>query len=295
MLRKHMWLKVCIVAVGVFILIGGVVFIRASKEQALPNKDVATLTENVGIELPVIILPDQTEDFLNATMIGLIYYNGKIYTQTATEVAAEQAKHLLGKKLGTAKGNIKGWVTQDDNDVEFASTIGQADVYTVNGYDKDFRIMTLAEQDGTIYSTFYECLNGISVRDGGDFFGKFKMTGNIVGAQYQSYSEWYNSMDSSHQIEDMDLINTLVDQLNEAKPYIRQSVETELGDFRNDDSYRRLIIQLSDGTEVSLIVIRDGYINYGFAGVYFKMDSGIFKELWEVLKPPKIGLNYQGS
>ncbi|WP_143192465.1 hypothetical protein [Paenibacillus sp. P32E] len=285
---KHFWLIIGAVAAGLFILIGGIIYIQASNDQISDQistyNDVAVVPDEPGVKLPVIKLPE-TKNFRNARMIGLIYYNGKVYTQTDTEIAPERAKDLLGEKLGTAKGNIEGWDTQDENDIEFASTIHKADVYTVNGYDKDFRIMTLAEQNGMVSPAFYERLNGISVRDGGDFFGRFNIKGNVVGARYQSYSEWNNSMDQYHPIKDMDLINTLVDQLYHANLLSREIVGDALGDFRNDDKYRRLIIQLSDGTEVSLKIIRNGYINYGFAEVYFIIDSEMFWKLWQVMQP----------
>lgn len=69
-------------------------------------------------------------------------------------------KTYWGEKLGTTKGNIDGWSKQEAYDEEFASTIGETDVYAVKGYDKDFRVMTY-EREGEFSAEFYENLNGI--------------------------------------------------------------------------------------------------------------------------------------
>lgn len=280
---KRKWSKAIAIAASLLILIGSYDYIRDNMEQTSPNSLV--VTEDGGLQVPVIELP---ENIANADMIGLIVYNGKVYTQTATEIDAENAKELLGEKIGTTKGNIDEWSEQDAYAVEFASTIGETDVYTVKGYDKDFRIMTYEERDGEVYTEYYECLNGITVHDGEDVFGKLKMTGNVVGAQYQIYSDWYNSVDQFYPIEDINFLNTFVEELNHAIPYSGQSIEEEMGDFRNNDEYRQMTIQLSDGSKVNLVVIKDGYVYYGHTSLYFKIDSSeVFTNLWEALKPNK--------
>lgn len=277
---KRKWTKAIAVAASLLILLVSYNYIQEYMEQT-PNNNQLVVTDDGGFQLPTIKLSENTD----ADMIGLIVYNGKIYTQTATEIDTENAKNLLGEKLGKTKGNIDEWSKQDQYAIEFASTIGEADVYTVKGYDKDFRIMTYAEHDGTVYSEFYECLNGITVHDGGDVFGKLKMIGNVVSAQYQIYNDWYHGVDQFYPINNMELLNTFVEELNQAIPHSRRSVEEEIGDFRNDDEYRKMTIQLTDGSKVSLVVIKDGYVFYGITSLYFKMDQEVFMQLWEELKP----------
>lgn len=57
--------------------------------------------------IPKIQLPKQTNEAAN--MIGLIVYQGKVYTQTDTHITPESAKPLLGDKIGRTKGNIDEW------------------------------------------------------------------------------------------------------------------------------------------------------------------------------------------
>jgi hypothetical protein len=235
-----------------------------------------------GLQIPAIVLPESSD---NLDMIGLIVYNGNIYTQTATKMDAASAKAVLGTKLGTTKGNIDEWSKQDEYAVEFASTtIGEADVYSVQGYDQTFRIMTYYESESKVYTEFYECLNGITVLDGEDVFRKLQMTGNILSTQYRSHSDWYYNVDNYYPLDDMDLINLFVEELNHTVPYTGEIVEEKLGDFRNDEHYREMILHLKDGSKISLVVLKDGYIRYGNSNLYFKMESEIFKQIWDELQ-----------
>lgn len=190
----------------------------------------------------------------------------------------------MGDKLGTTKGNIDEWSKQDEYTIEFASTIGQEDVYTVKGYDKDFRIMTYTQYDDGNYAQFYECLNGITIQNGEDVFGKLKIAGNIIDARYRSYSDWSNGVENYRPISDMVLFNNFIEELNHTKPYSYESLIETIENSRNDEEYRSIAIELKDGSIVNLVLLKDGHIRYGNIDVYFLMDNEIFQKLWEQLK-----------
>jgi hypothetical protein len=257
-------------------------YLQKDHNSTTPNNNTTIVTKDGGLQIPAIKLPKNTNNS-KMDMIGLIVFNGKIYTQSATEITGERAKDLVGEKLGTTKANIDEWSTQDKYAVEFASTVGETDVYTVQGYDKNFRIMTYTEINGEVYSEFYESLNGITVYDGQDIFGKLKILDNIEKVQYRNFNDWNNSVDNYHPIEDRDLVNTFVEELNHAVPYIGESIEDKLGDFRNEEKYKELTLQLKDGTKVKLVVIKGGYIHYGFLNLYFKMKDETFLKMWDLL------------
>ena len=164
-----------LVSVGAFIL-----FNYGTLDGATGNKGALVVNEDGSVEIPAIQLPKDTS---SASMIGLIVYNGKIYTQTGTEIDPEDAKAIIGDKIGTTKATIDEWSKQEAYDEEFASTIGVTDVYSVKGYDKDFRIMAYQELDGKQYAEFYENLNGITINSGEDVFGKLNMVSNVSSAQ----------------------------------------------------------------------------------------------------------------
>ncbi|WP_139311085.1 hypothetical protein [Paenisporosarcina indica] len=245
------------------------------------NPNSLIVKEDGSVEIPMMQLPKDTS---TADMIGLIVYNGKIYTQTSSEIDAEDANALLGVKLGTTKGTIDEWSEQDAYDEEFASTIGKSDIYSVVGYDKDFRIMAYEESDGVDNSVFYESLNGITVNSGEDVLGKLNMVGNVSTAQYRIFSDWDNNMDNYHSISDMNSVNSFIAKLNEAKPFLRGINSEPINDSRNDEDFRELTIRLNDGSKVSLILLKGGYIYYGFVDVYFKVNEDEFSKMWVLLQ-----------
>lgn len=272
--KRRNWAIGIVLAASLMIAVGSYTIFNSSSQ----NNNTITVTKNGGLQIPALILPKDTSAM---SMIGLIVYNGKIYTQTATEVNVERAKALLGEKLGTTKSTIDEWSTQDAYAVEFASTVGEKDVYTAKGYSKDFRIMTYSEQDG--HSEIFEALNGITVESGQDIFDKLHLSGNVIQAQYRTFSDWDNSVENYFPLNDMELLNYFIEALNKTVPHPYESVEDELGDFRNNENYRELTLHLKDGTRVDLVVIKDGYIRYGFLDVYFKMEDATFSKVWQLL------------
>lgn len=148
----------------------------------LPTAGVGGDRADGSVYLPKMELPKQSNAAM-MDMIGLIVYQGRIYTQTSSRVAPEAAKDVLGEKIGRSIGNISEWSSQDEFAKEFASTIGEQDVYTVKGYDRDFRLMTyFVDEDGRVWSEFYECLNGIRLANGADLFQKLRIEGQIQTA-----------------------------------------------------------------------------------------------------------------
>ncbi|HWL23104.1 MAG TPA: hypothetical protein VNR38_05045 [Ureibacillus sp.] len=246
------------------------------------NEAEISQNEYTSVEIPAIELP---ENGSNAKMIGLVVYNGKVYTQTMSEIDPEVAKAIRGEKLGTTKGNIDEWSKQDAYSVEFASTIGVADVYTVDGYDKDFRIMSFEEYNGYVYAQFFENLNGITIQSGKDIFGKLNMVGNISSAQYRTFDDWNSGINNFFPIENLEGLNRFIEALNHAKPLSRNDNVDPLGDSLNSEDYRELTLNLVDGTNVKLTLLKDGYIYYGYMyDAYFQMNEDEFSKLWTQLK-----------
>lgn len=281
--KKSYNLKVISAAASLLLLIGAyVMYSSFSQNIATPNQDRLIIGEDGGIKIPMIQLPEDTST--SADMIGLIVYNGKIYTETTTKIDAEDAKEILGEMLGTTKGNIDEWSKQDEYDKEFASTIGGIDVYSVKGYDKKFRIMIYEEREENSYAAFYESLNGITVYGGEDIFSKLRMTGNVLNAKYRTFTDWYNGIDNYHYISNMNVLNEFVEYLNKAEPFPSEINSNPIRDSRNNQQYREVIIKLNDGSKVKLTLIEGGYIYYGYMNIHFKMDDDVFLKLWTQLQ-----------
>ncbi|MCJ8009291.1 hypothetical protein ACFFF5_12815 [Lederbergia wuyishanensis] len=273
--KRRMYLKSIAIAASIAVGIAGYTLFNQNSS----NRNEIVVTNDGSLEIPAIQLPKKNTESMS--MIGLVVYNGKVYTQTATEIDSEHAKALVDEKLGTSKPTIDEWSKQDEYSVEFASTIGNSTIYSVKGYNKDFRIMAYDEVNGEVFTELYECLNGITIHNGNDIFGQLKIADRVVKADYRTYSDWNYSRERYKPIEDMETLSAFVNELNNTTPESREKVEELLGDFRNDKQYRQLILHLEDGTKVSLVLIKGGYISYGITDYYFKMDNTAFSQIWD--------------
>ena len=271
---KVIGIAVLLVSVGAFTL-----FNNVTSDNTTDNQEALVVDKDGSVESPAIQLPGDTS---NADMIGLIVYNGKTYTQTRTEIDAENVKAIIGDKLGTTKGTIDEWSKQEAYNEEFASTIGETDVYSVKGYDKDFRIMTYKEQGGKQTAEFYENLNGIS--SGVDVFTKLNIVGNVSSAQWRTFNDWDYDIENYKTISDMAVLDTFLEELKKVKPLPREQNADPISNSRNNEDFRELSINLNDGSRVRLTLLKDGYIYYGFMDVYFEMNEGVFSKMWSQLK-----------
>lgn len=264
-------------------IIGGASFIGfLSQQEGALNEQTNPIMKQASVQIPAINIP---EDDPYALTVSLIVYNDQIYTRAETEIEPEEGKKLLGEKLGTTKDSIDEWSGPNAFEQEFASTIGVADVYTVKGYDPDFRLMTYQMEDGKYQAYFYENLNGITVANGEDVFGKLKIVGNTASVKYRYFSDWNYDQDSYHSIKDLDTLHSFFKSLNNATPYSRISNPEPMNEqTRNDEHFRELVIQLKDGSKINLILIKGGYVYYGFQDIYFKLNEDEFFTFWKLLQ-----------
>ena len=255
--------------------------VRPSVNTAIPDK-----TDSEAVSIPVMKLPDHSSG-VQADMIGLIVYNGDIYTQTFTSIKPETAKQLRGEKLGRSKAGINEWSEPSDY-TELASTIGEMDVYSVKGYDPAFRIMSYQEADGEIYAELYEHLNGITIATGEDLIGKLNLKGRIQSVKWQEFNSWNMGKDSFHALQSDLTIQNFVTALYEAKPVADEDL-AEAGLYDSDQSNQKfLYLTLEDGTEVQLRLFKEGnYVKYAFVPAFFEVESDAFSALWEEMQTVK--------
>jgi hypothetical protein len=244
-----------------------------------PDTSAHIINSTGGIDVPKIELQKNTN--VAASMIGLIVYRGRVYTQADTKISPESAENLLSEKLGTTKENIDEWSQQDNYAVEFASSIGKQHVYSVKSYDKNFRIMTYEKIDGTVSSEFYECINGITVKNGADVFNKLKIENNTKTVKYENFESWN---EDKKQYKELTKFNALTNFINELKNTIPNTQESlsYLFDDKGEINQKFVYITLNDSSEVQLRLFKDGYIYYSH--IFFKMENQAFNKLWNEIK-----------
>ncbi|MCM3132614.1 hypothetical protein M3629_07450 [Paenibacillus polysaccharolyticus] len=241
-------------------------------------------TENsniVPVEIPKIEMPSGDNQNVKADMLGLVVYDGNVYTESATTVEGADALALRGEKLGKTTGGIHELSGKDDYK-ELASTIGTADIYTVNGYDSDFRIMSYTEIDGQVYAQLFDKTNGMSISSGTDLIGKLNIEGHVTAAQGESFDSWNNGLGQLQQLPADESLNRFIEALYKATP-VATSSELEERLYGKEDR-KMIYLTLKDKTKVQLVLFgEEGMVRYGHVPVFFEVEQGAFKQLWKSL------------
>lgn len=257
--------------------------------QSIPQNSVGSLRalltvgindQNEGIHVPKIQLSEGSK--ITAKMLGLIVYQGRIYTQSASPIDSKSAEKLVEEKLGTTKGTITDWSNQDDYAVELASTVGIQDVYAVKGYDKSFRIMTYGKINGEVYANFFDCLNDVTVKTGNDIFGKFKIENNIESISFEDFDSWNNGQGNYKSLTKLDGFDRFLAALESSIPYDQAGL-SNLFDDQSASNQKFVYIKLYDGSKVQLRLFKGGYVYYNGVNIFFKVDGPAFNSFWNEL------------
>lgn len=246
-----------------------------------PNSPTPAASPSGSVVIPKMELPDMNSG-VQMSMIPLIVYQNGIYTQSSTRIDAADATALRGDRLGRTTGGIDEWSGQDEY-IELASNIGEADIYAVNEYDPDFRIMSYVEIGGEVYAELFERTNDMTISSGADLFGKLNLEGRVASAQWESFDSWNNGLRQYAPLAGDEKLDSFLSALQDAKPL---AAEPLIDQGVYDDENRKIIyLKLEDRTRVELTLFGRGWVRYGHAPVFFEVDSEAFRTLWESMNP----------
>ena len=249
------------------------------------------VADDNGLHIPAIQLPKSSET-ANMDMIGLVVYQGRIYTHSEIYDGDEAQKilPLVGEHLGTAKGNIDEWSTQDDYTSEFASTI-RGEVYSVKGYDTNFRICTYGETEDENHNTivwvnFLDCLNGITLKNGSELFeDRLHVRERTDIIQFQAHSDW-DSGSNNTQIANVepDIWNEFWDQVDNGEFIYTWNPSLKGNNtIYNTSNQAHIILSMNDGTVVELRLIDGGYVGYNaMTWCFVKIPEDIFNAVYDI-------------
>ena len=251
------------------------------------NRAGASTNKN-GVFIPAKELPKSSEGAAMMDMIGLIVYQGCIYTQGSEYFGEEKIQSLVGDHIGTAKGNIDEWSSQEDYAMELASTTG-GEVYAVKGYDAGFRICTCMEapdENGQpeLWIEFYECLNGITLTKGSDLFeDRLKISGRIEKIEYQTHEDWDFARSVYRDVNFADGVwEQFMEQVDTCSFVDTYDPKAPAGQSIYSRNQAHLTLTLEDGSVVSLRLCEGGYVGYEPLGWYFvKIPEEIFNLVYD--------------
>lgn len=273
-------------AAAVFVLVAaGIAVPLLLTKAAKRGNEPAPVAEAVeGVSIPAVTLPDGSNP-IAYSMIGLVVYKGQIYTQ-AGDYFGEDAKPLealVGAHLGTAKGNLNEWSSQDAYATEFASTV-PGEVYSVKGYDAGFRICIRGEirydeqEEPVVWIQFFDCLNGITLRTGRDLFeDRLCVSENTESVRFETHADWDNGTGSVQTADvDPEAWAAFLEQVDNGAFVNMYDPNGDWSDPENDyttvydtPNQTHLYLTMRDGTTVELRLIEGGYVGYQPLAWYF--------------------------
>ncbi len=223
-----------------------------------------------GIFIPPIEITPKGDGVV-ADMIGLIVYGGRVYTEAERiEMSESDINSFVGQHLGSATGEIDEWSGSDVYSKEFAATI-VGEVYSMNGYISDFRIITV-DAEGRSIAT-YENLNDITLEVGQDLYGEHRL--NLIGINNISamgFDSWYHGTEEQKPLEiSSDTAEQFISDIMSA-PFV--AVELDRAAMSNENA-AFLHIVTSNGTPLSLFVTEGGYLRYShmYGDIYLDMSG----------------------
>lgn len=229
-----------------------------------------------GVTIPKIEL--SSDQSAQMSMIPLVVFQGDTYTQSQMQIDPEVALALRGEKLGETTGGIHE-LSSDAEYTELASNIGEAEIYSVKGYDQNFRIMFYVEIDGEVYADFYENTNGITITKGEDLFGDLRLQDRITAAEWESFDSWNNGKMELNSLEADETLQAFIEGLYESAPLEAEPL-IEQGIYE-DEARKTLYLTLEDQTQVQLTLFPDDLVRYLNTPVFFEVESDIFQAFWD--------------
>ena len=310
--RKLPWVKWGAMAACLCLIVTAVLHFGFPSNPPDSNdpSNAAIIDKNTALYIPAIELPEinaQEGIAVEMDMIGLIVYQGRIYTQAEAFYDIERtgiAEALLGERIGTAKGNIDEWSAQDDYATEFAST-AQGDVYTVNGYNPEFRLCVRSDsfdenENPVVVYSFYENLNGIYLTTGKDIFEDcLNLTENWISVESQSHESWNYTQGNFGELEGVTnqeitdfleaLSNGVFENTYVTNPdiYGKNEADPKAAEIAaaSSSSQKHLYFHMNDGTTVELRLMQGGYVGYQPMGWYFvKMPGEAFDRIFNACR-----------
>lgn len=306
---KYMWLAV---AATLLVIAGGVYvvsrFVLPGRQEAkataavtytAPSETTNTVptsstnapdSKEQGVYVPEIILPESEEKgaLVMRDMVGLVVYKGGIYTQAEYygEQDLDKVADLIGERLGTAKGNLDEWSSQDEYATEFASNMAGG-VYTVKGYDPDFRICVCIHgyTDQLTMVMFMERMNNITLSKGEDIFeNRLHIYGNVKSVQKQSQDDWNNGRGNRSDVSISDEVwDAFWKSTNEAPVVDTWSDVIEAEKWYREGKIVHLYLQMEDGTVNHIRLKEGGYVGYMITqdSFWVKIPLDVFNQVFE--------------
>ena len=272
---------------GAAVIITTGVFALTNSNLLHAGNTVSDNSEN-SITVPQVTLPTATTG-VNVRMMPLFVYQGRVYLRYNTAIATTDGytvseadmMSLRGDYLGTTKSGINEFSGKEDYTEDFASNIGESEVYTVKGYDSKYRLMVYTKYEGGFGCEIYDSFGGLNLNSGADFFDILKLKGNVASYEWESFDSFNNGGSGKNQAAVEDTFNDFLDQLYASVP-VEGSVDWLIEDT-SADSQKFLYLQTNDHLVTTLRLLKNGYVYAPEVG-FFQVDKEVFDAFYASLQ-----------
>lgn len=237
----------------------------------------------------------------NACRIATLVYKGRVYTNPRTDLPLEKGKVLMDNKIGVTwdlsnkiedNGTTAGYIDLQSLE-DFATFGGGDDVYTVKGYDADFRLITYKSDENGERISLWECLNDFILAEGSDVFGKMNIKHNLEAVSWKSFDDWNYSKGSEKSVEIDSTVDDFIDAMYSSEPVsledqeLRDSLfnKESDGDYlaNGEASQKFIYLTTKNGIQAEVRLFKSGYVYYAGLNFIFKIDLESFNKLWNNL------------
>ncbi|MDF2541331.1 MAG: hypothetical protein K0S47_1049 [Herbinix sp.] len=273
-------LVISIASAALIITTGAMAFHYAN---LTPSKQ-GTVSEN-SITIAKVAIGENSG---KSRMMPLFVYQGRVYLHYNTAIATtdgytvteEDMLNLRGEYLGKTIGSIDEWSKQDDYATEFASTIGEGEVYTVKGYDSKYRLMVYTKYEGGFSCEIFDSYGGLTLNTGADYFDLLDLKDHAASYQWESYNSWNNGMNERVDAVSDEAFDKFLDSLYASVPEdITIDMFTEKTDY---DSQKFIYVRTKDNLITTLRLFKDGYVYAPEVG-FFQVDKTVFDDFYNSL------------
>ncbi len=241
-----------------------------------------------GITIAEVQLPD-ANGAVKARMRPLFVYQNRIYIRYSTAIASPDGytvseadmMKLRGDYLGKTTGGIDEWSGDEDYITDFSSNIGEAEVYTVKGYDSKYRLMVYTPYEGGFGCEIYDSFGGLTMNSGDDYFGILNLKGNVDSYQWESFDSWNNGGAQKQDVKADDALSKFIKALYSSTP-VERSIDT-LIDESSAEGQKFLYLRTKDNLITPLRLLKDGYVYVDEIG-FFQVDKSAFDEFYGLLQ-----------
>ena len=276
-----------------FVFAGAAVIITAGAF-AIINSNLLQVGNNISdgnknsITVPQVTLPNASTG-IKAKMMPLFVYQGRVYLRYNTAivttdgytVSEDDMRSLRGDYLGMTKSGINEFSGKEDYTEDFASNIGESEVYTVKGYDSKYRLMVYTKYEGGFGCEIYDSFGGLSLSSGADFFDLLNLRGNVASYEWEDLDSWNNGGSGKAQVAVDDTFNDFLDQLYDSAP-VEGSLDW-LIENTESDSQKFLYLQTKDHLVTTLRLLKDGFVYVPEVG-FFQVDKESFDAFYTNLQ-----------